>query len=63
MGDYLDAMSDPAHKRHAELVGWLGRRDPNVIDREAMEAALARVAGTVRAPAGTVRRKRGRPRS
>jgi Plasmid pRiA4b ORF-3-like protein len=59
--DYLDAMSDPAHKRHAELVGWLGRRDPNAIDRGAMEAALARVAGTV--PAGTPRRKRGRPRS
>jgi hypothetical protein len=54
-------MSDPAHKRHAELVGWLGRRDPNVIDREAMDAALARVVGP--APPGTPRRKRGRLRS
>jgi len=58
-----NAMSDAVHKRHAELVGWLGRRDPSAIDREATEAALAPVAGTVRARAGTPRRKRGRPRS
>ena len=34
-------MSDPHHPRHAELVGWLGRRDPNKIDIPAMEAALS----------------------
>lgn len=47
--EYLEAMSDPAHKRHAELLGWLGRRDPNEIDRAAMEAALSRF---VRRPSG-----------
>ncbi len=40
--EYLEAISDPAHKRHAELLGWLGRRDPNEIDRAAMETALSR---------------------
>jgi hypothetical protein len=62
--DYLDAMSDPTHTRHAELIGWLGRRDPNVIDRQAMETTLARVAGSVRAPAKKPRKRaRGRERA
>ncbi len=39
--EYLEAMSDPHHPRHTELVGWLGRRDPNEIDIPAMEAALS----------------------
>ncbi len=39
--EYLEAMSDPHHPRHTELVGWLGRRDPNEIDIAAMEAALS----------------------
>ena len=57
--DYLEAMSDPTHKRHAELIGWLGRRDPNQIDRQAMETALARFAGGTRVPAKSPS-KRGR---
>ncbi len=40
--EYLAAMSDPGHARHAHFVGWLGRRDPNEIDRAAMETALSR---------------------
>ena len=42
--EYLKAMSDPHHPRHAELIEWLGRRDPNQIDVPAMEAALAQFA-------------------
>jgi hypothetical protein len=38
--EYLAAMSDPDHARRAHWLGWLGRRDPNEIDRPAMEAAL-----------------------
>ena len=57
--EYLDAMSDPTHRRHAELTDWLGRRDPSVIDRQAMTTALARVAGSVGAPAKKPPRKRG----
>jgi hypothetical protein len=40
--EYLEAMSDPHHPRHAESVKWLGRRDPNEIGIAAMEAALGR---------------------
>ena len=47
--EYLEAMSDPAHKRHAELIGWFGHRDPN--DRPAIETALARFAGETQVPA------------
>lgn len=50
---YLEAMSDPHHRRHAELVEWLGHRDPNEIDRSAMEAALATF---VKQPRRSVRR-------
>ena len=57
--EYLDAMSDPTHTRHAELIDWLGCRDPGVIDRQAMATALARVAGSVGAPAKKPPRKRG----
>ena len=46
--EYLAAMSDPGHARHAQLMGWLGRRDPNEIDRAAMDTALSRF---VRRPA------------
>ena len=49
--DYLEAISNPTHKRHAELIGWLGRRDPNEIDRQVMETALARFAGGTRGSA------------
>ena len=56
---YLDAMSDPTHTRHAVLIDWLGRRDPSMIDRQAMATALARVAGSVGAPAKKPPRKRG----
>ena len=40
--EYLEAMSDPHHPRHAESMKWLGRRDPNEIGTAALEAALGR---------------------
>lgn len=49
--NYLEAISDMTHKRHAELVGWLGHRDPKEIDRQALETALARFSGSLREPA------------
>ena len=50
---YLAALSDPNHPRHAERIKWPGRRDPNEIDRLAMEAGLARF---VKSPRQTPRR-------
>jgi Plasmid pRiA4b ORF-3-like protein len=55
--EYLDAISDPTHKRHAELKGWIGDFDPTVIDRVALEAALRRLA---KAPPTTNARKRSK---
>lgn len=40
--EYLEAMSDPTHPRHAELLDWLGHRDPNEIDIAKMQEALSR---------------------
>ena len=49
--DYLDAISDPAHKRHRELLRWRGAFDPDQVDRAAIEKALLRVAGRPVQPA------------
>ncbi len=51
---YLEAMSDPHHPRHAEFVQGLGCRDPNEIDRPAMELALTLF---VKSPRRTPRRR------
>ncbi len=55
--DYLEAMSDPHHPRHAELVEWLGRRDPNEIATAAMEAALSLFVKQPKPPARRAVRK------
>lgn len=49
--EYLEAISDPHHPRHAEFMGWLGRRDPNEVDRAAIEAALSQFVIRAKAPA------------
>ena len=49
--DYLEAISDPAHKRHRELLRWRGAFDPDQVDRAAIEKALLRVAGRPVQPA------------
>ena len=49
--EYLEAISDQTHARHAELIGWLGHRDPNEIDRQALKTALAGFVALLKAPA------------
>lgn len=49
--EYLAAISDPHHPRHAEFMEWLGRRDPNEVDRMAIEAALSPFVKRAKAPA------------
>jgi hypothetical protein len=49
--EYLGAISDPHHPRHVEFMEWLGRRDPNEIDRAAIEVALSQFVKRTKAPA------------
>jgi hypothetical protein len=55
--DFLEAIADPKHERHAELTEWIGGGfDPDAFDIGAMNRALARLA-----PKPRGRRKRARP--
>lgn len=43
--EYLEAMADPKHERHSELVKWRGPDfDPKVVDVAAIEKELAKLA-------------------
>jgi hypothetical protein len=43
--EYLEAMADPNHERHAEMVDWRGPNfDPNMVDVVAIEKDLAKLA-------------------
>ena len=43
--EFLEALDDPSHERHAEFVEWHGETfDPNVVDTEAINAQLRRLA-------------------
>jgi hypothetical protein len=43
--EFLDAIADPKHERHAELIEWIGGAfDPNAIDFEAHAEELATLA-------------------
>jgi hypothetical protein len=43
--EYLEAMADPGHERHAEMVAWRGPDfDPKVVDVAAIERELAKLA-------------------
>jgi hypothetical protein len=44
--NFLEALADPAHEDHDHLVEWWGGDDfdPRAVDREAIEAELARLA-------------------
>jgi hypothetical protein len=54
--DLLDAIADPGHSRHDELMEWLGRPfDPETFDRDAVNAVLARRRPRQRATRGGVR--------
>lgn len=42
--EFLEALSDPQHERHAEMVEWRGDSfDPNTIDVSKIEKAMARL--------------------
>jgi hypothetical protein len=40
--DYLEALADPHHERHEELLGWRGPFDPEKFDLKAINQKLAR---------------------
>jgi hypothetical protein len=43
--EYLEAMADPNHERHAEMIEWRGPDfDPNVVDVASIEKELAKLA-------------------
>jgi Plasmid pRiA4b ORF-3-like protein len=43
--DYLEAIADPNHERHAELLDWRGPGfDPNFVDANAIQIELDRLA-------------------
>jgi hypothetical protein len=44
--DFLDALADPGHERHAELVDWWGddRFDPAAVDKPEIERTLQALA-------------------
>ncbi len=43
--EYLEAMANPKHERHAEMVAWRGPEfDPKVVDVAAIETELAKLA-------------------
>ena len=42
--EYLEAMADPNHERHAEMVEWCGPDfDPNAVDEAAIQKQLNRL--------------------
>ena len=56
--DFLEAIADPKHERHAELMEWLGEPfDPAVVDEETLTQAVAALARRwSRKPAGNRKR-------
>lgn len=40
----LDAMADPKHPQHIEVMEWLDEHDPNYIDELPLTFALLRIA-------------------
>ncbi len=62
-GEYLEALADPTHKRHAELKEWLGDFDPTVIDRVAIEMALRHVTAPPKAKAKTKAKAKAKPKA
>ncbi len=51
--EYLEAMADPTHERHAEMVAWRGPHfDPAAVDEAAIQKRLDRLAPRRKAKAG-----------
>ena len=38
--EYLEALADPGHEQHAELLEWRGRFDPEDFDAEAVTKSM-----------------------
>ena len=52
--EYLEAMADPSHERHAEMVEWRGPDfDPDAVDEAAVQKRLDRLAPRRKAKTGT----------
>jgi hypothetical protein len=45
----LEALADPSHPEHADVVDWLDGYDPNHFDEPALKAAVERIASRRRA--------------
>jgi hypothetical protein len=59
-GDFLEAIADPAHERHDELVRWIGRDfDPGAVDAAALADAVAALANSWSRKSSARRRPRG----
>jgi hypothetical protein len=58
-GDFLEAIADPKHERHAESMEWIGEHfDPDAVDTEGHAKALAALAKQwARKPAARKKKK------
>lgn len=59
-GEILEAISDPAHRRHKEIRRWLGNFDPKEFDRAAIEIAIRQFAKIKSISKGSTRKARAR---
>jgi len=46
--DYIDAIADPTHDRHGEMLEWRGPYDPEAFDAEQATIAMSRVRPTTK---------------
>lgn len=61
--EYLEALSDPGHKRGRELLRWRGPFDPEAVDRAALDTALRQVAIAPSMPQVGSKRPKRAPKS
>ena len=58
-GAFLEAMADPEHERHEEMVEWCGPEfDPNQVDRDAIGRELLKLAKRLARPKPKAARRR-----
>jgi hypothetical protein len=50
-GDVLEAIADPAHELHNQMIEWHGEFDPATVDLAGLTAAVAKLARKPKAPA------------
>jgi len=62
--EMLEAMADPHHPNHAEVMDWIDEYDPDVIDELRIKVALSRIANRRNAAkTASARKSRGGPDS